>query len=52
VIVCPNKDKPGICKAAKTNYKEWLEGCKKLNKKCKEKSISFDKLSDKDKGPF
>jgi hypothetical protein len=47
--VCPNKDKPGICKAAKANYKEWLERCKKLNKKRKEKSISFDKLADKDK---
>jgi hypothetical protein len=49
VIVCPNKDKPGICEAYKTNYKEWLERCKKLNKKHMEKSITFDNLSAKDK---
>ncbi len=49
LIVCPNKDKPGVCEAAKANYKEWLEHCKKLNKKRKEKSLSYDKLSDKDK---
>ncbi len=42
-IVCPNKDKPGIHEAAKANYKEWLERCKKLNKKRNERSISYKK---------
>jgi hypothetical protein len=46
VIVCPNKDKPGVREAANMNYKEWLECRKKLNKKRKEKSISYKKLSD------
>jgi hypothetical protein len=35
--------------AASANYKEWLERCKKLKKKCKEKFISYKKLSDKNK---
>jgi hypothetical protein len=33
VIVCPNKDKPGIKKPTNANCKEWLKCCKKLNKK-------------------
>jgi hypothetical protein len=49
VIVCPNKDKPGIKEAANANYKEWLECHKKLNNKHKEQSISYKKLSKKDK---
>ncbi len=49
VIVCSNKDKPGVKEAANANYKEWLKLRKKFNKKRKEKSISYKKLSDKDK---
>jgi hypothetical protein len=49
IIVCPNKDKPGVKEAADTNYKEWVEKRKRQNKKWKERSVSYDKLSDKDK---
>jgi hypothetical protein len=49
VIMCSNKDKPGVKEAANVNYKEWLERRKKLNKKRKDRSISYDKLSKKDK---
>ncbi len=49
VIVCPNKDKPGVKEAANTNYREWVEKGKKQNKKQKERSVSYDKLSNKDK---
>jgi hypothetical protein len=49
VVVCPNKDKPGVKEAADTNYREWVEKRKKQNKKRKERSVSYDKLSDKDK---
>jgi hypothetical protein len=49
IIVCPNKDNPGVKEAADHNYKEWVEKRKKQNKKRKEKSISFEKLSDSDK---
>jgi hypothetical protein len=49
IIVCPNKDKPGVKEAADTNYKEWVEKHKRQNKKWKERSISYNKLSNKDK---
>jgi len=49
VVVCPNKDKPSVKEAADTNYREWVEKRKKQNKKQKERSVSYDKLSDKDK---
>ncbi len=48
VVVCPNKDKSSVKEAADTNYREWVEKRKKQNKKRKERSVSYDKLSDKD----
>ncbi len=36
VILCPNKDKPGLRATAEKAYKEWLEKLCKRNKKCKD----------------
>jgi hypothetical protein len=49
VIVCPNKDKPGVWAAAKKAYQEWLEKSRKRNKKCKDKPFDYNKLNDRDK---
>jgi hypothetical protein len=49
VIVCPNKDKPGVREAVEAAYKEWTMHKKKQFKKCKDMMISYDKLSNKDK---
>ena len=50
VILCPNKDKPGVHEAAEVAYKEWMaRGKKHRFKKCKDKLFSYDKLSDKEK---
>jgi hypothetical protein len=52
VIVCPNKDKPGVRIAAKKAYQEWLGKLRKRNKKCKDRQdrpLDFNKLSDRDK---
>jgi hypothetical protein len=49
VIVCPNKGKPGVHEAAEIAYKEWTTRMKKQFKKRKDKLISYNKLSDKDK---
>ncbi len=35
VILCPHKDRAGICEAAAKNYKEWLAKYKAYCKKCK-----------------
>ncbi len=35
VVVCPNKDKPGVKEAADTNYREWVKKRKKQNKNLK-----------------
>jgi hypothetical protein len=41
--------KPGVKEAADANYREWVEKRKKQNKKRKERPVSYDKLSNKDK---
>jgi hypothetical protein len=49
VIVCPNKDKPGVWAAAKKAYQEWLAKSRKRNKKFKDKPFDYNKLNDRDK---
>jgi hypothetical protein len=49
LIVCPNKDKPGVRAAAKKAYQEWLAKLRKRNKKCKDKLFDYNKLNDRDK---
>jgi hypothetical protein len=49
VIMCPNKDKPGVWAAAKKAYQEWLAKLRKRNKKRKENPLNYNKLNDRDK---
>ena len=52
VIVCPNKDKPGVKEAAEKNYQEYIATSRKRNKKRKEskdKPFDYSSLSAKDK---
>jgi hypothetical protein len=49
VIVCPNKDKPGVRAAAEKAYQEWLEKLCKRNKKRKDLPLDYNKLNGRDK---
>jgi hypothetical protein len=49
VIMCLNKDQPGICAAAKKNYQEWLAKSRKGNKKRKDKPLNYNTLNERDK---
>jgi hypothetical protein len=47
VILCPHKDRAGICEASAKNYKEWLAKYKAHRKKCK--GIDSNHLSNTNK---
>ncbi len=49
MILCPNKGKPGVRKAAEIAYKGWTKCMKKQFKNRKDKLISYYMLSNKDK---
>ncbi len=49
-IVCPNRDKPGMCEEAAKAYQVWSDNyCKRQEHRSKKRKVDYDKMSNANK---